>query len=83
MNKYFQSTGRFAIYFERNILSAHCQLQVVPVPKRMINRLEDSFKVIIYIIRNYIILLSLKKNEFYIIIIIIHRALLKNMISNW
>lgn len=45
LNQYFENTGRVAVYFERNILSAHFQLQVVPVPIRMADRLEDMFKV--------------------------------------
>jgi len=45
LNQYFESTGRVAVYFERNILSAHFQLQVVPVPIRLANHLEDIFKV--------------------------------------
>lgn len=44
LNQYFENTGRVAVYFERNILSAHFQLQVVPVPIRMADRLEDMFK---------------------------------------
>lgn len=47
LNKYFESTGRVAIYFERNILSAHFQLQVIPIPIRMIERVEPMFKVIL------------------------------------
>lgn len=46
LNQYFESTGRVAVYFERNILSAHFQLQVVPIPKRMMDRVEDIFKVL-------------------------------------
>lgn len=46
LNEYFESTGRVAVYFERNILSAHFQLQVVPVPIRKADFLEDMFKVI-------------------------------------
>jgi len=45
INQYFESTGRLAVYFERNILSAHFQLQVVPVSKRMCDRLEHMFKL--------------------------------------
>ncbi|XP_015376000.1 PREDICTED: CWF19-like protein 1 isoform X2 [Diuraphis noxia] len=44
LNQYFESTGRVAVYFERNILSAHFQLQVVPVPIRKADHLEDMFK---------------------------------------
>lgn len=44
LNQYFESTGRVAVYFERNILSAHFQLQVVPVPIKMADCLEDLFK---------------------------------------
>lgn len=46
LNQYFESTGRVAVYFERNILTAHFQLQVVPVPIRKADLLEDMFKVI-------------------------------------
>lgn len=45
LNQYFESTGRVAVYFERNILSAHFQLQVVPIPMRMADHLENMFKV--------------------------------------
>lgn len=46
LNKYFESTNRVAVYFERNILSAHFQLQIVPIPIKMADNLENMFKVI-------------------------------------
>lgn len=50
LNQYFESTGRVAVYFERNISSAHFQLQVVPVAMEMSDQLEYTFKVIILFI---------------------------------
>ncbi|VVC31052.1 HIT-like domain,Cwf19-like protein, C-terminal domain-2,Cwf19-like, C-terminal domain-1 [Cinara cedri] len=43
LNKYFQSTGRGPIYYERNIMSVHFNLQVIPVPNSMVDRIEQAF----------------------------------------
>lgn len=47
LNHYFESTGRVAVYFERNVLSAHFQLHVVPISKKKKDYLESIFKVIL------------------------------------
>ncbi|XP_050424334.1 CWF19-like protein 1 [Adelges cooleyi] len=44
INQYFESINQAVVYFERSIMSAHFQLQVVPVSIGVVDRLESAFK---------------------------------------
>lgn len=43
--KYYASTDRVPVYFERNYKTSHCQLQVVPVHKNQEPALRETFEV--------------------------------------
>ncbi|XP_050520201.1 CWF19-like protein 1 isoform X2 [Daktulosphaira vitifoliae] len=44
LNQYFKSKNQSVVYFERSIMSAHFQIQVVPIPNNVVENLENVFK---------------------------------------
>lgn len=46
--KYYESTDRVPVFFERNFKTSHCQLQSVPVHKNQAPALKEMFEVILF-----------------------------------
>ncbi|KAG5319992.1 C19L1 protein, partial [Pseudoatta argentina] len=44
VSKYYESTNRVAVFFERNFKTSHCQLQAVPVHKNQAPALKEMFE---------------------------------------
>lgn len=45
VTKYYESTDRVPVFFERNFKTSHCQLQAVPVHKNQAPALKEMFEV--------------------------------------
>lgn len=48
IKKYYATTDRVAVFFERNFKTSHCQLQAVPVHKNQAPSLKEAFQVILH-----------------------------------
>lgn len=44
LKKYFRSTGKATVFFERNYKTSHLQIQVVPVPSEKASNVIDAFQ---------------------------------------
>lgn len=49
VTKYYESTDRVPVFFERNFKTSHCQLQTVPVHKNQAPALKEMFEVLFFI----------------------------------
>jgi hypothetical protein len=49
VTRYYESTDRVPVFFERNFKSAHCQLQAAPVHKNQAPALKEMFEVLLLI----------------------------------
>lgn len=45
VTKYYESTDRVPVFFERNFKTSHCQLQAVPIHKNQAPALKEMFEV--------------------------------------
>ena len=45
VTKYYASTNRLPVFFERNFKSSHCQLQAIPVHRNLAPALKEAFQV--------------------------------------
>lgn len=50
VTKYYESTDRLPVFFERNYKTAHCQLQAVPVHKNLVPALKEMFEVFFFLL---------------------------------
>lgn len=48
VTKYYESTDRVPVFFERNFKTSHCQLQAVPVHKNQAPALKEMFEVFFF-----------------------------------
>lgn len=48
ITKYYATTDRVPVFFERNFKTSHCQLQVIPVHKNQAPDLKEAFMVNIF-----------------------------------
>lgn len=48
VTKYYDSTDRVPVFFERNFKTSHCQLQTVPVHKNQAPALKEMFEVFLF-----------------------------------
>lgn len=46
VTKYYETTDRVPVFFERNFKTSHCQLQAVPVHKNQAPALKEMFEVL-------------------------------------
>lgn len=66
VTRYYESTDRVPVFFERNFKTAHCQLQAVPVHKNQAPALKEMFEVILFLFYFTLVLQTLYTYVMYI-----------------
>lgn len=68
MTKFYATTSRVPVFFDRNYKSDHCQLQVIPVPRHKASLLKKVFQVctISFVHRRHLISHSLSSRNWHL-----------------
>ena len=77
VSKYYESTNRVPVFFERNFKTSHCQLQAVPVHKNQAPTLKEIFEVL------FSIFFHIKEYRTYLLFILIQMTMNFCAFRNW